>query len=325
MAAGADDAKILLQPYLTPAVNAFGAGLSGGWYNTAEPHKPGGFDITFTLNTGIAPQSQEKFIIDESELTFLKLQDPTNNMAPTVVGPDSSGAGLAYNFEGFSGNAFYMPPGVDVNFVPSPMVQAGIGLVKGTELMARYLPDIVVRENEIGLWGLGGKHDIKQWIPGLKHMPVFQMSVMYGYTRLHTIINLDVTPGHINAGALPGANDSDWKNQQLKLLVESHTANMVISANLPVVCFYGSVGFVTTKTNLSLRGEFPSVYLDDTTPSVKVLTDPINMEITNKEGSLTKPRFNAGVRLKLAVVTITADYSWANYSVLTAGLGFSFR
>jgi hypothetical protein len=60
-------------------------------------------------------------------------------------------------------------------------------------------------------------------------------------------------------------------------------------------------------------------------PVIQKLTDPIDMEFKNKEGGITKPRLNAGVRFKLAILTIHFDYSWANYSVLSAGLGFSFR
>ena len=51
------------------------------------------------------------------------------------------------------------------------------------------------------------------------------------------------------------------------------------------------------------------------------MTDPIDMEIKNQDGGVTKPRLNAGIRFKLAIVTIHFDYSWANYSVFTAGLG----
>jgi hypothetical protein len=36
-------------------------------------------------------------------------------------------------------------------------------------------------------------------------------------------------------------------------------------------------------------------------------------------------RLNAGMRIKLAVLTIHFDYTKANYSVFTAGLGISFR
>jgi len=325
MAAGKEDAQLLLQPYITPAANAFGAALGSGWYNTAETHKLGGFDLTFTLNAAMIPKKYESFIIDDSELSLLKLENPSIGETQSVAGLNEEGPQMVYNLAGFSEPAFRMPPGLNTNYVPSPMIQAGIGLIKGTEVIIRYLPNIKYKGNEIGLWGIGGKHDIKQWIPGLKKLPVLQLSVMYGYTKLHTFVDINIDPNDVNAGSLPGSTSSAWDNQYLKLVTQSHTANLLASANLPIVCFYGGIGFVTTKTNLKLEGDYPSVYLDGITPSVRPLVDPIDMEIKNQDGGITKPRFNAGVRFKLAVITIHFDYSWANYSVLTGGLGVSFR
>jgi hypothetical protein len=209
MAAGAEDAQTLLKPYISPAVNAFGAALGGGWYNTAEPHKLGGFDITLTLNAAFIPKKYETFVINDAELNNLKLNNPADNVSPTIAGPKESGPQLDYDLSGFSQPAFTMPQGLNSNTVPSPMIQAGIGLIKGTEVIVRYFPNINVRGNELGLWGFGGKHDIKQWIPGLKKLPVLQLSVMYGYTRLHTYLSLAVTPDDIGAGALPGADASE--------------------------------------------------------------------------------------------------------------------
>jgi hypothetical protein len=325
LAAGAHDAELLLQPYITPAVNGFGAALSGGWYNTPKPHSLWGFDLTFTTNIGIVPTKYETFLVDESQLTDLKLHDPIMNETPTVAGVKEGGTQMDYNYDEYSMPAFNMPQGLNTNYVPSPMVQVGIGLIKGTEVMVRFMPNIQYKGNELGLWGIGGKHDIKQWIPGLKDMPVLELSVMYGYTKLHTIVDINVDPGDINAGSLPGANSNAWDNQSMTLTTQSQTANLIVGANLPVVCFYGGVGFVVTKTNLKLEGDYPFVTIDGTTPSIGVLVDPINMEIKNQDGGITKPRFNAGVRFKLAVITIHFDYSWANYSVVSAGLGISFR
>jgi hypothetical protein len=45
------------------------------------------------------------------------------------------------------------------------------------------------------------------------------------------------------------------------------------------------------------------------------------MDIKNFSGM----RANIGFRIKLAIVTIHADYTRAQYNVLTTGLGFSFR
>jgi hypothetical protein len=325
LAAGAQDAELLLKPYITPAVNGFGAALGGGWYNTPKPHSLGGFDLTFTTNIGIVPTKYESFLLDDSPLTNLKLHDPLLNESPTIAGAKEDGAQMDYKYEEYSMPAFNMPKGLNTNYVPAPMVQVGIGLIKGTEVMVRFMPNIKYKGNELGLWGLGGKHDIKQWIPGLNKLPVLELSVMYGYTKLHTMVDINVEPGDINAGSLPGANSSAWDNQLMTLTTQSQTANLIVGANLPVVCFYGGVGFVVTKTNLKLEGDYPAVEIQESIPTVVALVDPINMQIKNQDGGITKPRFNAGVRFKLAVITIHFDYSWANYSVVTAGLGISFR
>ncbi len=325
MAAGPDDAEKLIQPYITPAVNAFGAALGSGWYNTAETHKLGGFDITFTTSAGIVPKKFETFLIDDSELTNLQLHDPALNETPTVAGVKEFGPQLDYTYTEYPERAFDMPGGLNTNYVPAPMIQAGIGLIKGTEVLVRYMPNIKYKENEIGLWGIGGKHDIGQWIPAINKVPVLKLAVMYGYTKLHTVVDVNISPDDIGAGSLPGTDGSTWDNQFMKLTTQSHTANIIASVNLPVVCFYGGLGFVSTKSNLKLEGDYPSVYIEGSTPSIDVLVDPIDMEIKNQDGGLTKPRINAGVRFKFAIVTLHFDYSWANYSVMTAGLGFTFR
>lgn len=326
MAGGKADAQLLLQPYIAPALNAFGAALGGGWYNTAKPHKLGGFDITFTSNIAIIPGKNEKFAIDNSKLTSIKLADPSDNITPTIAGDNSEGPQMVYNVAGYTANAFRMPKGLNTNYVPTPMIQVGIGLIKGTEVIVRYLPEFSSRGNKVGFWGIGGKHDLKQWIPGLKKLPFLELSVMYGYTKLHGLIDINITPADINSDGLPGSTSSAWDNQEMTLITRSQTANLVISGNFPVICVYGGIGIVSSKTNLKLNGDFPVLYLNGTEPSVQALVDPIpDMEVKNQDGSVVKPRVNAGVRFKLAIVTIHFDYSWANYSVFTAGLGFSFR
>ena len=44
-----NDASNFLESYFSPLFTSLGSGLNNGWYNTAKPHKLGGFDITFTL------------------------------------------------------------------------------------------------------------------------------------------------------------------------------------------------------------------------------------------------------------------------------------
>jgi hypothetical protein len=324
LAGGTEDAQKLLQPYITPAVNAFGAALAGGWYNTAEPHKLGGFDITFTVSAAIVPEKYRTYLINDDELTYLKLGSQENPETQTVSGENIPGPQIVYNFAGYQSPAFRMPEGLNTRWVPGPMIQAGVGLIKGTDVMFRYLPNIRYKGNEFGLWGIGGRHDIKQWIPGVKKLPVLKLSLMYGYTKLHTFIAMDIDKSTIGAESLEGPDS--WNDQYMKVWVKSQTVNLLVAADLKIVTFYGGLGFVTTKTNLKMEGAFPTVTLNESLePVVVAITDPLDMSIKNQDGSITKPRFNAGVRFKLAVVTLHFDYSWANYSVLSAGLGFSFR
>jgi len=56
-----------------------------------------------------------------------------------------------------------------------------------------------------------------------------------------------------------------------------------------------------------------------------VVTDPFDIEIKNQDGGTTKPRINVGMRFKFTIITLHVDYTYANYSVATAGLGISFR
>ena len=76
-----DDALSTSESYFSPLAEAFGSGLNNGWYNTAKPHKPLGFDITFTLNTVNIPE--EMFTFNPSLITGNNF---SGNETPTILG-----------------------------------------------------------------------------------------------------------------------------------------------------------------------------------------------------------------------------------------------
>jgi hypothetical protein len=172
------------------------------------------------------------------------------------------------------------------------------------------------------------KHSVKQWIPVLAKMPVFHLSVMGGYTVLNTNTGLSVTPDKIGLGNIdyPENWDEDFEDQSMAIEMKSLTFNVLASLNLPVVCLYGGVGIAKTEANLKLLGYYPSVNTESVgSYGLERLRDPIDISIKNQDGGVTKPRLNAGVRFKFAVITLHFDYTYANYSVATAGLGISVR
>lgn len=334
-----EDAQTLMKKYIGPYTNALGTDLSSGWYNTAKPHGVLGFDVTFTLNTTFVPNTDQSFLPADLNLQTVEPADPEAS-TPTAMGDNSSGATMEYNIDDPTSDgqinlaSFDLPKGTGISFAPAPMLQFAIGLPKGTELIGRYTPTLKLgSQAEIGLWGVGVKHSIKQWIPALNKIPILQLSVMGGYTELSSETGLSFMPADYGSSVDyidPQIPADYFDNQQMAMDVSSFTSNLLVSANLPVVCFYGGLGFNTTTTNLDLNGNYPVPDYNKDEQRTEIteetsVTDPISMEIKHKDGSTTKPRYNAGIRFKFAVITLHFDYTYADYSVFTTGLGVSIR
>ena len=323
--APADGVKYL-QAYLTPYANAFGAGLNGGWYNTAKPHKLGGFDITISTSVGIVPSSAQTF-----DVTKIGLSSAVSGtgMASTIAGPKTAGPLLAYKVNGVTLASFNAPKGINWKYVPVPTAQVGIGLPFGTELKVRFIPKIKIQDGDISLWGVGLLHSLTQYLPGNKVLP-FDVSLFGGYTKLMADVPMGLDPDPAVAKAYTTVNPATaFDNQNLKVTVAALNVGAIASLNLPVITFSGGVGYTKTNTTMALSGNFPlpvavltplphAEYNDS---GVKKGSDFPKLEIKNFSGL----RANIGFRLKLAIVTIHFDYTRAQYNVLTTGLGFSFR
>jgi hypothetical protein len=326
--APADGVKYL-QAYISPFANAFGSGLSGGWYNTAKPHKFGGFDITISTSVGIVPTSGQTF--DASKIG-LSSSITGAGISSTVAGPDKAGPLMHYNAGAITLASFNAPKGIGWRYIPVPTAQVGIGLPFGTELKVRFIPKINIKDGDVSLWGVGLVHSLMQYLPGNKLLP-FDVSLFAGFTKLkgNVPIDLQPAPGISQAYTDPYDPLKSFNDQFLKISVQALNISAIGSVNLPVITFYGGLGYCKTRTAMDLSGNFP-------TPTLNI-DDPTNpyAEYTNK-GVISGNKFpsidiknfsglraNIGFRLKLAVVTIHADYTRAQYNVLTVGLGLSFR
>jgi hypothetical protein len=322
--APADGAKYL-QAYIAPFANAFGSGLSGGWYNTAKPHKFGGFDITLSTSVGIVPTSAQTF--DASKIG-LSSSITGAGISPTVAGPDKSGPPMSYNAGVFTLATFNAPKGTNWRYIPVPTAQVGIGLPLGTELKLRFIPKIKINKGDVSLWGIGLLHSIIQYIPGNKLTP-FDVSLFAGYTKLQGNVPLALDPDPSVSQAYVNYNAAtSFDNQNLNINVKSLNISAIGSVNLKIITFYGGVGYCKTQTTIVISGNFPTPTPILTAPyrqyndtGVKKGSDFPKLDIKNFSGL----RANVGFRLKLAIVTIHFDYTRAQYNVFTTGLGFSFR
>jgi len=326
---GPVDAAKITEAYITPWANAFGAGANGSWYNTAKPHKFGGFDITLTTNVGMVPSSDNTF--DVSKIGLSSLTTGTG-LAPTVSGPNVVGPQMTVkqNYAGtlYTVATFNTPKGLDWKLMPYPTLQLGIGLPLGTEVKIRYIPKVTIGgdKDDISSWGIGLMHSIMQYMPGHKLSP-FDLSVFGGYTILKGNVKMDLKPGTPQFYTAYSPTTS-FNNQKSGMTVQAWNASAIASVNLRVITFYGGLGYSKTSTEVTMTGNFP---LPTINPS-KSLTGPVyedagvlkdfpKLSINNFSGV----RVNLGFRLKLGVFTMQADYTRAYYNVVSAGLGLSFR
>jgi hypothetical protein len=322
----ADGAKYL-QAYISPWANAFGSGLNGGWYNTAKPHKLGGFDITTGFSFGMVPSSAGTFELSSIGLSSAMTASGTTS---TISGPNTAGPSIQYKQGGVTLASFNAVPGTNWKLIPVPTAQIGIGLPFGTEIKGRYIPKINIKDGDISLWGVGLVHSVLQYLPGNKLLP-FDVSLFAGYTKLEGNVPLGLKPdlSVTQAYTAPFNTSSAFTNQNLNINVSALNVSAIASLNLPVITFYGGLGYCKTKTSMNFTGDFPTPVLVATpiphaeynNSGVKTGKDFPAMNIENFSGV----RANIGFRIKLAVITIHADYTKAQYNVFSTGLGISFR
>jgi len=322
--AGSLDGLKYAEKYITPWANAFGASMNGGWYNTAKPHKLGGFDITTGVSFGFVPSSTTTFDVSKIGLSTLT----GTGTASTIAGPNKEGPTLSASSGGVTLTDFKTPPGTNWKMIPVPSAQIGIGLPFGTEVKARFIPKISIADGDISLWGVGLVHSIVQYFPGNKLLP-FDISLFCGYTKLQGNIPISLQPVLNAPGTYTTYNSAtSFKDQKLSVDVSAMNVGVIGSLNLPVITLYGGLGYSKTSTSFELKGNYPLPTVNPAISTTEAVYEDAGVvknfplvEIKNFSGV----RANIGLRIKLSVITIHADYTRAQYNVISTGLGISFR
>ncbi|WP_298928674.1 DUF6588 family protein [uncultured Allomuricauda sp.] len=311
LAAGLNDAERFTTAWLAPVTEAGVYSISNGWYNSADAKPLGGFEISIIGNiTGFKNKADKKaFTLNTADYENLTFVDgSTSKEVATALG-DIEGVDVAINatIEGQQvSTEFELPSGLsseDLNFVPSGYIQASVGLIKGTEVKARFLPKIKTDDVSIGLIGFGVQHDFTKHLPADKLLPV-AISAVIGYTKLSGEYDFTSTE------AISG------ENQRIDAQFSSWNFSAVVSTRLPVINFYGGLNYITGKADTDILGR----YEIETIAAPIVYNDPF--AISNKVSGVSG---NIGTKLKLGFFRLNADYNIAEFSTFTFGVNFGFR
>ena len=282
-----DNAKVLMEGYMWPLGTAMGAGLNAGWYNTGKPHNFPGFDITFGGHNIMLPSSSRTFSVDFGYAA--------GNNLPTING-SSNGGQLMYPSVENPTEIFNTPGGGDWENFFMPYIQASLGLVYDTELLFRYMPTILYSNMSTNYWGVGVKHDFKQYIPVVKELP-FDASFLAAYSSLKSNYNI-------------------YDDASIDFDVQAFNCNLILSKKIAILTAYAGVGYQHSTANLVFDGMWR--YLNNSAQEV-IQDSPINLSV----GGLNGFKGTMGARIKLFLFTIHADYTLAEYNIFTIGLGLN--
>jgi hypothetical protein len=186
--------------------------------------------------------------------------------------------------------------------------------------MVRYLPEINSKDLKTTFWGFCVKHNIKQWIPLIKLLPVdISAAAAYSHAGL-TYGNGD--PILSPTESIPVPPNSDYTNQNVVLTANSWCAAVLLSKKLPFLTFFGGLKVSGTNTTLALKGTYPVKTISSTGSfEYANLTDPISVNYDKTQFGI-----NAGVRLKLGITSYFVDgvYAPGGFSSVNFGVGVGF-
>ncbi len=317
---GGENAETLTKAYFAPVPRGIGANLNTGWFTSASTHHTLGFDIQIRGALAFIPSSDQDFNFDDLNLTNLELADPNASpLSPTAGGDDAAGPEVIIRDDnGDEVDRFNLPQGSGYHIAPAPIVQASVGLIGDTDLIARFVPEVKIGDyGNFNMKGFGLKHEINQWFPGGGLLPV-DISIMAGYNRININTNLDLDPKN---GAVPTDPTENYENQKVETSFDTFTAKVLVGKDLPFISVYGGLGYETSVMNLDVTGNFPVTELVAGQEVTTTLQDPFSYS----ENGANKFSLTGGVNFKLFFFNVFGEYTLADYPVANAGVGFSFR
>jgi hypothetical protein len=232
---------------------------------------------------------------------------------------------------------FTMPTGTGYHISPSvPLIQGSVGIPLNTEVNIRFFPETKLFENyKIGLFGFGVKHDLIQWLPAFDHLDLndrrpFDWSVYGSFT----LINASYSDGPLlepDSNAYNPDPSIRYDNQKVKFTGHSYTIGTLVSKEFGIRSVYVApfigVNYAYSMVDLTFKGNYPLVVPNDEyspahpqVAKIQPITDPIHFENT-----LSNVRLNMGFRVKLTLVTLSAEYNIGKYNTVSVGIGLNMQ
>ena len=175
---------------------------------------------------------------------------------------------------------------------------------------SRYIPTTSSKNTNIGLMGVGIKHNVLQYFGPADKIPLIDLSLLIAYSNYSIDYEFQKTSN------LPGVG------QTAIMDMNNYTAKVISSIDLKLITFYASIGYSKGVSNLSVLGSYDLSYNVADSAEVIVLSvvDPLVLEWEKESIS-----GNIGLSFNLPGIKLFADYTYQEYNSLTVGASIGLR
>ncbi|MBJ6366938.1 DUF6588 family protein [Snuella sedimenti] len=312
LAAGVEDAEHFANDYLMPGTNGLMYSMNANWFNTADAKPLGGFEISIVANAATIKNEHKSFLMDTDTYNNVRFVQGSNaQMVATALGENDPDVVVEITYDdpifGQQTEEITLPSGIGsetANLLPTAFIQGALGLSKGIELKARFVPKIDTDDVSISMYGAGLQLEFTKWLPADKLLPV-AISGLVAYTHLDGTYNLD------------DSSNIEGENQRLETATNTWLLQLIASTKMPVINFYGGLGYLKGKSESDLLGTYR---VSNGVLTTSDIVDPfsVSSEISGVRGTI-------GTKLKLGFFRLNAEYHLAEFNAFSVGINFGFR
>lgn len=311
LAAGIEDAKRFSKDYITPANEGLAFGINNGWFNNAKAPDRMSFELSIVGNMSFIADDKESFQMNSSDYKNIRFDDGSSSKnVATALGHNDPDISVVITYDdaifGEQETTLILPTGIgseNIDLIPTGFLQASFSPFEGTQIKGRLLPKVKAEDAEVGLYGFGLQQEFTSWFPTDNVIPV-AISGLLAYTHLDG--EYDFTDEEY----------VDGENQRINTDVNTILAELIVGTKLPVINFYGAIGYLSGKTTTDLLGTYR---VTDGFLFSEEVTDPFSIE-----QDVSGVRATVGTHLKLGFFALNADYTFADFNSASVGLHFSF-
>ncbi|MBF8150448.1 hypothetical protein ITJ86_11110 [Winogradskyella sp. F6397] len=312
LAGGIEDAQRFTNDYLAPGTNGVMHSMNANWFNSAKVKPLGGFEISVMVNASLIKDEHKTFNLNTADYNNVEfVQGPSSQLVSSVLGENNPPIFVEIEYEdpvfGSQTTQVELPEGIgsnSANLLPTAFIQGALGLSNGLELKARFVPKFENEDVSLSMYGAGLQMEITDWFPTSKMWPV-ALSGLVAYSHLDGSYNLLESSG------------IDGENQRLENNTNTWLFQVLASTKLPVINFYGGIGYIKGKSESDLLGDYR---VTDGIFFTETITDPFSVS-----SDVSAVRGTIGTKLKLGFFRLNAEYHLSEFDAFSVGVNFGFR